>query len=324
MLITQTPLRVSFFGGGTDFKGFYQQEEGCVLSTAIDKYIFVTVKRRFDKKIRIGYTRTELVDRVDEVEHELVREALKITGVNEQIELNTMGDIPATGSGLGSSSSVSVGCLNALYSYLNCPVTLDTLARLACEIEIERICKPIGKQDQYIAAYGGFRFIRFLPDNQVQIESVDISPANLRFFSQHFLLFFTNSTRKSESILAEQNNNISLNFSALREMRDMAITARRLVETGQFDAFGRMLHDAWSMKKSLAKNISNPEINLMYEKACHAGAIGGKITGAGGGGFMLLYCPLEKQLAVRSALSAYQELPIAFEANGSKVIFSYP
>lgn len=323
MLITQTPLRVSFFGGGTDFKGFYQREEGCVLSTAIDKYIFVMVKRRFDKKIRLGYTRTELVDRVDEVEHELVREALKISGVNEQIEINTMGDIPASGSGLGSSSSVSVGCLNALYAYLNCPATLDTLARQACEIEIERLNKPIGKQDQYIAAYGGFRFIRFLPNDQVQIESVDISPPNLRFFSQHFLLFFTNSTRKSESILAEQNNNISLNISALREMRDMAITARCLVETGHFDAFGRMLHDAWSMKKSLAKNISNPEIDMMYEKACRAGAIGGKITGAGGGGFMLLYCPLEKQLAVRSALSNYQELPISLEANGSKVIFNY-
>lgn len=323
MIITQTPLRVSFFGGGTDFKGFYQQEEGCVLSTAIDKYIFVMVKRRFDKKIRVGYTRTELVDHVDEIEHELVREALKISGVNEQIEINTMGDIPATGSGLGSSSSVSVGCLNALFSYVNNPATLDTLARQACNIEIERLKKPIGKQDQYIAAYGGFRLIRFLPNEQVQIESVDISTDNLRYFSQQFLLFFTNSTRKSESILTEQNSNISNNISALREMRDMAITAKRLVESGQFESFGRMLHDAWSMKKKLAKNISNPEIDLMYENARHAGAIGGKITGAGGGGFMLLYCPLEKQRAVRSALSGYHELPISLESTGSKVIFSY-
>lgn len=323
MLITQTPLRVSFFGGGTDFKGFYQHEEGCVLSTAIDKYIFVTVKQRFDKKIRIGYTRTELVDHVDEIEHELVRESLKITGVSEQIEINTMGDIPATGSGLGSSSSVSVGCLNALYSYLNSPATLDTLARQACEIEIERLKKPIGKQDQYIAAFGGFRFIRFLQDEQVTIESVKISPADLRLFSQQFLLFFTNTTRKSESVLSEQNNNISVNLLALREMRDMAITARGLVEKCQFDTFGKMLHEAWSMKKQLAKNISNPEIDLMYDTARRAGALGGKITGAGGGGFMLLYCPVEKQPVVRSALSAFQELPISFETNGSKVIFSY-
>jgi D-glycero-alpha-D-manno-heptose-7-phosphate kinase len=323
MIITQTPLRISFFGGGTDFAGFYQQEEGCVLSSAIDKYIFVMVKERFDKMIRVGYTRTELVERVDDLQHELVREALKISGVESQIEIGTLADIPSSGSGLGSSSTVSVGVLSALYTYRNNPATHELLARQACEIEIEHLRKPIGKQDQYIAAYGGLRFIRFLSGGDVIVESVKLSESERRRLNQHLMLFYTNNSRRSESILDEQRNNIQDRMDVLREMKSMAYKGRKLLECGDFESFGCLLDESWKLKKSLASKISNPVIDEIYDAACQAGAMGGKITGAGGGGFLLLYCPRERQYDVRDALSSLRELPFHLESDGSKVIFNY-
>ena len=323
MIITQTPLRISFFGGGTDFQDFYRQEEGCVLSTAIDKCIFAVVKRRFDTKIRVGYTRTEMVDRVDEVQHELVREALRLTGIERQIEVNTMGDIPSAGTGLGSSSTVTVGVLNALYAQLGEPQTLEALAQRACEIEIDRLGKPIGKQDQYIAAYGGVRFIRFLPDDSVVVEKVDLPDGERRRLNQQLMLFFTNTTRHSETVLTEQKANIASRMEVLRAMREMAYQGRALLEQGDFDAFGRLLHQGWELKKQMASKISNGVIDDVYTKARRAGALGGKITGAGGGGFLLLYCPREKQYDVRDALSPLSELPFHLEPDGTKVIFNY-
>jgi D-glycero-alpha-D-manno-heptose-7-phosphate kinase len=323
MIIVQTPLRISFFGGGTDFRGFYAQEEGCVLSTTIDKCIFVVVKRRFDAKIRVGYTRTELVDHVDEVRHELVREALRLTGVRRQIEINTMGDIPSAGSGLGSSSTVTVGLLNALYTHLGEPQPLETLAQQACQVEIERLGKPIGKQDQYAAAYGGLRFIRFLPDETVIVERVNLSDGEQRRLNQELMLFFTNSTRRSETILAEQKARIDDRRQVLRGLRQMAYRGRALLEAGDFHAFGRLLHQGWELKKQMASQISNGDIDEIYATARRAGALGGKITGAGGGGFLLLYCPREKQSDVRDALRSLPELPFHLEPDGTKVILNY-
>ena len=323
MIITQTPLRISFFGGGTDFADFYRQEEGCVLSSAIDKYIFVIVKRRFDEMIRVGYTRTELVEQVDDLDHELVREALRLAGVSSQIEVGTLGDIPSSGSGLGSSSTVTVGVLNALYAYRNQPRTLEELARQACEIEIRRLGKPIGKQDQYIVAYGGLCFIRFLPDEGVVIEPVNLSGSERRRLNQQLMLFYTNAARPVDSVLIEQRARISDSMSALRELKSLAHQGRALLESGDFEAFGRLLDAAWQLKKTLANKISNPEIDQVYSVARKAGALGGKITGAGGGGFMLLYCPVERQYQVREALHPLQELPFHLEEDGSKVIFNY-
>lgn len=323
MIITQTPLRISFFGGGTDFANFYHQEEGCVLSSAIDKFAYVIVKERFDKKIRIGYTRTELVDRVDEIQHELARTALQITGLDSKIEIDTIADIPATGSGLASSSSVTVGILNALYAYLNILRNHDDLARLACEIEIDRLQKPIGKQDQYIVAYGGLRFIRFLQDESVILETVNLRESERWRLGTQLMLFYTNTARSSESVLSEQNMNIQNNIDVLRNMKDMAYHGRELLEEGNFDDFGRLLHEGWMLKKKLAHRISNTTIDEIYETARRAGAFGGKITGAGGGGFMLLYCPSERQQQIRQALSAFQELPFQLEPFGTKVIFNY-
>jgi D-glycero-alpha-D-manno-heptose-7-phosphate kinase len=323
MIITQTPLRVSFFGGGTDFPDFYHREEGCVLSTAIDKYIFVIIKRRFDQKIRVGYTKTEMVDSVDEVEHELVRETMRLTGVSRQVEIGTMGDIPSAGSGLGSSGTVTVGLINAMHAYIGDPQSLHTLATQACSIELDRLHKPIGKQDQYIATFGGFRFIRFLPDESVSVEKVELSDNDRRRFNQNLMLFFTNTTRRSERVLKEQVANINNNLSVLRELKSLAFEGKHLLEGGEFDEFGRLLHYSWNIKKQLAKNITNNTIDEIYTTALNSGAYGGKITGAGGGGFLLLYCPVEKQQAVRSALKEFTELPFNLEPEGSKVIFNY-
>jgi len=323
LIIVQTPLRISFFGGGTDFPSFFIEEGGCVLSSAIDKFIFLVIKERFDTKLRVGYTRTEMVDGVNEIQHELIREALRVTGITYGVEITTMGDIPSEGSGLGSSSTVTVGALNAMYAYQGEIASAERLAREACAIEIETLRKPIGIQDQYIAAYGGLRFIDFLPDGEVKVEKIKISADARRVFNDNFLLFFTGVSRSSSSILTEQKSNIRDRFSELREIKQMAHQAREYIEAENFDALGELMHQSWELKKRLAGTISNGHINDMYESARSAGAIGGKIAGAGGGGFLLLYVPYERQNRVRAVLNDLQELPFRLEADGTKIIFNY-
>jgi D-glycero-alpha-D-manno-heptose-7-phosphate kinase len=323
MIIVQTPLRASLFGGGTDFRSFFLEEGGCVLSSAIDKYIFVTIKKRFDDKLRVGYTQTEVVDHVPQIEHELIREAFNIIGIDRGVEITTMGDIPAKGSGLGSSSTVTVGALHAMYAFRGEMVTAECLARQACEIEIDRLRKPIGIQDQYIAAYGGFRFMEFTTSGEVLIQKIELDPDQKRRLNENLLLFYTGIARRSDTILSEQERNIKDRSSVLREMKRMAYIARDEVLAGNVDAIGELLHESWQLKKQLASMISNGEIDELYASAIRAGALGGKITGAGGGGFLILYCPHEKQAAVRAALSGLQELPFQLESHGSKVIFDY-
>jgi D-glycero-alpha-D-manno-heptose-7-phosphate kinase len=323
VIIVQAPLRVSFFGGGTDFPDYFNAEGGCVLSCAIDKYIFVTVKERFDHLLRIGYTRQEMVESVDEIQHELIREALRQTGIRHGLEITTMGDIPSAGSGLGSSSTVTVGALHALYSYRGELVTAEQLAREACRIELEVLGKPIGVQDQYIAAYGGLRFFEFQAGGQVCSEKLDLAPGVARRLNESLLLFFTGVTRKADTILGEQRRNIQDRRAILREMKAMAHQARAELLAGRLEAVGELLHQGWELKKKLASQISNGGIDEMYQAARNAGALGGKITGAGGGGFLLLHCPPEKREAVRAALSHLQELPFQLEGDGSKVIFNY-
>lgn len=323
MIIVQTPLRISFFGGGTDFPTFFMEEGGCVLSSAIDKYIFVSVKERFDDKLRVGYTQAEMVDCVDEIQHELIREALRMTGIRSSLEVTTMGDIPSEGSGLGSSSTVTVGALHAMYAYQGEMVSAETLAREACKIELDILRKPIGIQDQYIAAYGNLRYFEFLPDGQVKTEKVKLDPESRRAFNDRFLLFFTGVSRRADNILKEQKENIKDRIAVLREIKKMVSEARKFLASGDFDSFGLLLHESWKLKKSLAGSISNGAIDDLYELARRNGAIGGKITGAGGGGFLLLYVPYEKQLSVRKALCELRELPFRLESDGTKVIFNY-
>ena len=323
MIITQTPLRVSFFGGGTDFPAYFREEGGCVLSTAIDKYIFVTIKERFDRMVRIGWTRTELVDNIDQLEHELARESLRKTGILEKVEIATMGDIPAHGSGLGSSSTVTVGLLNAMYHHVGTPKEHATLAAQACEIEIDVLGKPIGVQDQYIAAFGGLRFIEFCRDGSIKVESIHLAPEMLRRLDRRLMLFYTNVTRKAESVLSEQVQNMDAKRHVLRNLKSLAGQARNCLEAGELDDFGSLMHEGWMQKRQLASRISNSTVDDLYECALRAGALGGKIAGAGGGGFFLFYCPPERQDDLRSAMHGLSELPFHLERDGSKVIFNY-
>ncbi|PID86751.1 MAG: GHMP kinase [Chloroflexi bacterium] len=321
MIIVQTPLRVSLFGGGTDFPDYFNERGGCVLSTAIDKYIFVTIKKRFDSQLRIGYTKTELVDNLEEIQHDLIREALRKTQITEGVEISTMGDIPTNGSGLGSSSTVTVGALHAMHTYIGELPSAERIAKEACSIEIDVLKAPIGIQDQYIAAYGGFRFIEF-SKNKVEINRIELDPRHLWLLNNNLMLFFTGVTRQASSILAEQKNNIKDKYAVLDEIKNLAHVAYSELNAGNIDAIGSLLHEGWLLKRSLASQVSNGFIDDLYETARQAGAIGGKIAGAGGGGFLLVYCPYEKQEAVRNALKL-RELPFKLEADGTKVIFNY-
>jgi D-glycero-alpha-D-manno-heptose-7-phosphate kinase len=322
MIIVRTPLRLSFFGGGTDFADYYNRQSGLVVSTAIDKFVFIIIKERFDDMIYVNYSQKEIVDRVDDLKHELVREAMRLTGVDRGVEITTLADVPSSGTGLGSSSAITVGILQALYTHQGRIVEAETLARQACEIEIKHCQKPIGKQDQYIAAYGGLRQIRFLPQEVVETEAVGVSEACAQQLNRNLLLFYTNTTRAASSVLAEQQTNIPARLSCLDALQDLARRGAACLRQGDVDAVGRLLHEGWELKKSLASGITNARLDALYTAARQAGALGGKIAGAGGGGFLLLYCPLHKQEAVRAALSHLRELPFAFERDGSKVIFN--
>ncbi len=322
MIVVRTPLRVSFLGGGTDFPEHYRKHGGAVISTAIDKYIYVIVKKRFDEMVYVNYSKKEIVERVTELEHELVREAMRVTGVEQGVEITTLADVPSSGTGLGSSSSVTVGLLQALYAFRGQLVTAETLARQACEIEIERCGKPIGVQDQYIAAYGGMRELTFHEDGEVRVTELGLEEDLLRRLNRHMMLFYTHLTRPSGSVLDEQRENIGERRASLIGMRELAMRARDCLHRADLSAFGDLLHQGWELKKGLASGVSNRTLDEYYRAAREAGALGGKISGAGGGGFLLLYCPLAAQDDVRQALNSLRELPFAFERDGSRVVFN--
>lgn len=323
MIISQTPLRVSLAGGGTDLPAYCERSQGRVLSCAIDKYIYVIVQERFDDQIHVNYAkRKEVVSRVDDVQHELVREAMRAAGVRNGFEVTTLADIPSEGSGLGSSSSLTVGLLNALHAFMGRQVDNETLARQACEIEIGRCKKPIGRQDQYIAAYGGARFFTFGKGGKVTVEDAGGDHAGLRALEDGLLLYFTGKTRSADKLLTQASARAKTDRRALDRIRDLADKARAALSAGDADGVGRVLHENWELKKTLADGVSDPDIDAFYAKARRHGVIGGKVTGAGGGGFFLLYAPQRKVGAVRAALKAYRQLPVALEADGSKIIFN--
>lgn len=321
MIITQTPLRISFAGGLTDFVDFYTREDGLVVSAAIDKYIFVIINERFDDRIYINYSKREAVDHPDEIEHDLIREALRLTGVTRGVEITTLTDIPSEGSGLGSSSSITVGLLNALHTYCGNPQPPEKLARDACEIEIDRCGQPIGRQDQYIAAYGGLRGFTFRPGG-VEVERLGLEDGHTERLNDSLMLFYTNKTRKAETVLREQKANMTTRFTLLKEIKSVAQNAREALTAGRIDSMGELLDRGWTWKNRMSGLVSNTEIDAMYRKARDAGATGGKVCGAGGGGFLLLFCPLPSQPRVREALSDYRELPFNLERDGTRVIFN--
>jgi D-glycero-alpha-D-manno-heptose-7-phosphate kinase len=324
MIITRTPLRVSFAGGGTDLSVFYNRERGAVLSTAINKYIYITVNRKFDNKVRASYSVTEMVDHASDLKHELIREALKVTGVEGGIEITSISDVPSRGTGLGSSSSYTVGLLNALYAFTGKLANAEKLAVEACRIEIEICGKPIGKQDQYIAAYGGIQFIQFNQDETVFVDPVPCEQGLRERLQKNLLMLYTGVTRSANDVLIEQNRNTEQNRTTMEDllkMRNLADQLKDCLCSGKLDGFGETLHAGWILKKGLATGISNPEIDTWYDVARSCGAIGGKLLGAGGGGFLLLYAHPECHVEICHALPKLRPMPVRFEPQGSKIIF---
>jgi D-glycero-alpha-D-manno-heptose-7-phosphate kinase len=323
MIISQTPLRISLCGGGTDFKDYYSRCEGAVVSSAIDKFVYVIVKERFDEKIYIDYAKKEIVDSIDEIKHDLVREATRKAGMTTGFEVTMLADIPSEGSGLGSSSSLTVGLLNAFYHYQGIQPFAEQLAREACEIEIDILSKPIGKQDQYIAAYGGLSFITFKKDESVGLERIKVQNGLKRKLGSNLLLFFTNVTRKADTILTEQKDKISDRLEYHNQIKTLAYKAKDFIVSKKIDKIGGLLAENWKLKKELSSNITNTLIDEMYEKAIQGGALGAKVSGAGGGGFLLTYCKRDKQDNLREAMAEYREMPFLLEPFGSKIIFNY-
>jgi D-glycero-alpha-D-manno-heptose-7-phosphate kinase len=323
MIITQTPLRIGLLGGGTDLPDYYREHGGRVLNCAIDKYVYVIVKQRFDDDIYVNYSKKEIVSSVDDLEHELVREAMRMTGVRNGVEITTLADIPsAGGSGLGSSSAVTVGLLHALFAYGGRQVTAEELADRACMIEIGICGKPIGKQDQYIAAYGGIRDISFGPGEGVVAEEIALPAAERRALQHQIMLFYTGVTRSADSILAEQTANIEATRPQLDILRDLAGFAADRLRSGDVEAIGAAMREGWEAKRKLASGVSNRQIDTAVTRALEAGASGAKLTGAGGGGFLLVICPMERQRAVRCSLADMRELPVKLDRLGSRVVLN--
>lgn len=325
MIITKTPLRISFFGGGSDFPEYFEQDgrEGVVLSTAIDKFIYVMVNRKYDGKIRVSYSTTENVSHVSELKHDLIREALKMYGIESGIEVVTVADIPSEGTGLGSSSSVLVGILTALCEYTEGwnPMKREKIYQQACQIERDILGKPIGYQDQAIATWGKLRKFTFTKD-KLERETIHRMGV-VAELNDSLLMFDSGVTRKSETMLNEQKENTVINRHLLNGLSYYAFANFDLMQRKAYlGSFGSALHMSWDAKRELANGITSPHIDAMYTLARLNGATGGKICGAGGGGFMLLYCPKGTKETVRAAMSQhYKELPIVINQNGSEVIW---
>lgn len=321
MIITQTPCRISLAGGGTDFASAFREIGGAVLSLAIDKYVYVIIKERYDDDIYLNYSKKEIVQSLNDIEHELIREAMRFTGVRGGVEITCLADIPAGGTGLGSSGSFTVGMLNALYAFQGVQKTAGELAQAATTIERDILTRPIGLQDQYISAFGNFRFFEFKADGGIANTKLDIPLERQRELTSELLLFWTNTTRRSSTILEEQEANIAKNLGYLERIKQYTYEMVQAILQHQFQQVGKILHETWELKKQLASGVSNDQIDAYYQSALKAGAVGGKIAGAGGGGFLLLYCPREKQSQLRSALPL-RELPFLLERDGSKVVFN--
>lgn len=323
MIITRTPFRISFVGGGSDLQAFYNRSEGAVLSTSINKYMYISSHKFFDKeKIRAKYSQTETVDNVTELKHPIIREALKMFDISGGFELSSIADIPA-GTGMGSSSAFTVGLLHNLYAIKRHYVSKEQLAREASNIEIEKLKEPIGKQDQYAVAFGGLNIIRFQANGSVIVEPLYLKHDVFQALQDNLVLFYIGHARKASIILAEQKKNISANdkFNTLKTMVSLVYEMRNNLYNENIDNFGKLLHENWCLKQKLASQISNNVINDLYETALQHGATGGKLLGAGGGGFMLFYCEKSKQEQLKNALYQVRHFDFKFEPEGSKLIY---
>lgn len=321
MIITRTPFRVSFAGGGSDMATFYKKHEGAVLSTAINKYMYIMVHPTFDRKETIiKYRKTEIVDNVKKISHPIARQILMDYGVSG-IEVASIADIPA-GTGLASSSAYTVGLLNAMNAYTGKYRSQNWLGERACQLEIEELGEPIGKQDQFGCACEGIKFIRFLNNGEVNVTPIYLNKPFREKLEGNLLMFYTGGVRSASEILKEQSQNIneSDKYNNLIKMTELAYQLKESLENEDLNSFGEILHKGWLLKKELASKITNSEIDKYYDIAIKNGATGGKLLGAGSGGFLLLYCEKEKQSRLRSALFELDELEFKFDLEGSKVI----
>jgi D-glycero-alpha-D-manno-heptose-7-phosphate kinase len=324
VVMTRTPLRVSFAGGGTDLPDFYNKEDGAVLSAAIDKYVYVTVKRHselFNEPIRLSYSRTEQVNTVNELDNNIARECLRFLEIDPPIYINTVADVP-TSTGLGGSSAFAVGLLHALHTLKGERVTAGQLAEEACYIEMEVLKEPIGKQDQYAAAFGGFNLLRFGRGGRVTVEPQSLSNGSGAYLFSNIMGFWTGHQRPAASVLSEQKSNTLQNMDLLRKMREEVYDLRTLCAGRRInlEQIGKALHRGWTMKRRLASKITNTEIDGHYAKAIKAGAEGGKLCGAGGGGFLMFVVKPELREAVRQKLSNLKFVSFGYEVHGSRVL----
>lgn len=323
MIISKTPLRMSFVGGGSDLSVFYREFGGAVVSTAINKFVYVTVNQKFDEKIRISYSKTEEAKSVEKIKHPLVRESMRLLGIRGGVEITSVADIPGKGTGLGSSSSFTVGLLNALHAFENRHASADTLAQQSCEIEIGRCGEPIGKQDQYAAAFGGFSFIQFNQNDSVSVEPIICQRETLRQLEKNLIIFYTGITRSASAILQTQQHAIARQKTKQKTMIKMVGLARQLkaeLQNNNLDAFGEIIHENWQLKRSLTSKVSNDLIDDWYSRARKTGAVGGKLLGAGAGGFLMFYAPQEKHAAIARELKELRPIKFNFEPQGSKII----
>ena len=323
MIVSRTPFRVSFVGGGSDLRSFYVRSPGRVLSTTINRYMYLLVHPFFDRKIQVKYSKTELVDRIDDIQHPIVRAALQQTPLHG-IDINSVSDIPA-GTGLGTSSSFTVGLLHAIEAYCGRRESRESLARRACHIEMDILQDPIGKQDAYAAAFGGFNLITFLPDESVEVEPLDLSDRVRERLQRHLLVFYVGNPRSAKTILGDQQNNVSGDQRKYKCLVRMTVLANLLAESlisEKIEEMGPILDENWHLKKELSRYISDSQIDKWYDLARKNGATGGKLLGAGGGGFLLLFCNPERQEPVRRALASLREIDFGFETMGTQVIFS--
>ena len=325
MIISRTPVRVSFCGGGTDVDWFSTSSEkgGMVTSLAIDRYIHVIVNRRFDERIRLSYSKLEVVDNFEDLEHELVRESMRITGVTSGVEITTIADIPSRGTGLGSSSAVTVGLLNALHCFAGRNVSASQLASEACEIEIKILGQPIGRQDQYAAAFGGINSIRFCSDGNVIVDPINISEKIQSNISDEFTLIFTGQNRSASAVLLNSEEEGKSAIDNLIRIREQADEARDFLSSGDLSKLGLLLNEAWSMKRGISSNVSNDFLDEMYSQIMSTGANGAKLLGAGGGGFFLVHGDQQLREKLQSDFSSeHRILPLNIDFNGSSIIFN--
>lgn len=321
MIITRTPFRISFAGGGSDMPDFYREHGGCVLSATINKYMYITIHPYFDEnKTALKYSQTEIVDNIAEIQHSIFHCVLNEKNISG-VEITSTADVPS-GTGLGSSSSFTVGLLHTLACYRGKYYSKEKLASEACRVEIEMLHSPIGKQDQYAAAYGGLNFIKFHKDDTVSVEPIIAKASVIKDLQENLIMFYTGITHNANTILSEQKNNISAGQKTenLIKMCGLAENLRESLENNSIADFGEILHEGWLRKRELAGGISNGIIDEMYDCALKNGAVGGKLLGAGGGGFLLFYCPKERQEKLKNSLKL-KPMPFNFEHNGSSVIY---